>query len=364
LRDVLRSPGVWIVAGLCLVAFGALVMRLFHSVDVSDESFYAASAYRFALGARPLIDDWSPQQIASLIVSPMVRLHIALFGDTTGLMLTLRVTWLAMMCGAGATMWAALRGVVRPWTAFLAAAATIPFVPFAIMSPSYNTMAVAGIMVGVAGGLAVLTRERALVWSAVSGFGFAFAAAAYPTLAIAGAVALVWLCWHHRERIGPFLLGALIIVLPLAIVLIPDRQGIQATLAYIAALGHYGGSLSKLFVIAGKAVMFYARQPSFYFTAGCALWVVWRRRSLPDWVPLSACLLSLLVVHTGPGYKEPMAAALMLTAALTWLPWRSRSGTDAVRDRALRWSLLIGLLVGALAAYSSNNGFEIGRAHV
>jgi hypothetical protein len=351
---------VWAVAAVCVAALAALVLRLFHSVDVTDEAFYAASAYRFALAARPLLDDWSPQQLAALLTSPIVRLHLALVGDTTGLMLTLRFAYLAMMSAAGAVMWAALRRVVRPWIALLAVVASIVLVPFTIPAPSYNTIAIAGVMVGCAGGIGVLTRKDGRPWAAVSGFGFALAAVAYTTVAVAGVVALVWLTWRRRERILPFVGGALLVAVPLAVVLVPCLGGLRQTLAYSLAMAGYGGNAPKLLRIASAAAAFLIRQPAFYATAACTAWAIARRRAVPRWVPLALSALAMIVIGVPTTTAALFAAAMMLTTSLVWARWRSATdgeGDDRDRERVARWVVGIGFAAGAIFAYTSTNGF-------
>ena len=349
----------WAVAAVCVAAVVALVLRLLHSVDVTDEAFYAASAYRFALGARPLLDDWSPQQLAALVTSPIVRLHLAIVGDTTGLMLTLRFAYLAMMSAAGAVTWAALRRIVRPWIALLAVVATVVLVPFTIPAPSYNTIAIAGVMVGCAGGIGVLTRRDGRVWAAVSGFGFALAAVAYTTMAVAGVVALVWLTWRRRDHILPFVGGALAVAVPLAIVVVPCLGGLRQTLAYSLAMSGYGGDTSKLLRIASSASAFLIKQPAFYAVAACVAWARWPGRRLPSWVPLALCALSVVVFGVPGTTAALFAAAAVLIASLSWVAWRSAPGDDEEGGRAsvARWVVGIGFVTGGLFAYTSTNGF-------
>ena len=353
------SLRVWAVAAVCAAALVALVLRLLHSVDVTDEAFYAASAYRFALGARPLLDDWSPQQLAALVVSPVVRLHLAIAGDTTGLMLTLRFAYLAMMSAAGAVTWAALRRVVRPWIALLAVVATIVLVPFTIPAPSYDTIAIAGVMLGCAGGIGVLTRRDGRPWAAVGGFGFALAAVAYTTVAVAGVVALVWLTWRRRELILPFVGGALAVAVPLAIVVVPCLGGLRQTLAYSLAMSGYGGNTSKLLGIASSASAFLIKQPAFYAVAACVAWTRWPGRTLPSWVPLSLCPLSVVVFGVPGTTAALFAAAMLLIASLAWVAWRPVHGDeeDGGRERVARWVAGIGFVAGGIFAYTSTNGF-------
>ncbi len=56
-----RSLAARLALALALVALGMTAWRLqFGSVDLSDEAWYLAQPYRFALGDRPFVDEVHP----------------------------------------------------------------------------------------------------------------------------------------------------------------------------------------------------------------------------------------------------------------------------------------------------------------
>ena len=168
-----------------LAAVGALTyVRLYYGVDLTDESFYIAVPYRFALGARPLIDETNiVPQTPALLLYPFVKLWQSLIG-LEGIVLYARHLHLLFSGTVALALFLSLRRILgdRPLSAVLAGSA-IAFVPFGIHALSYNTFAsgffAAGCFLGAAwlwGG-----SRRSLV---AAGTAHGLAIFAYPTFAI------------------------------------------------------------------------------------------------------------------------------------------------------------------------------------
>src|SRR6266481_8410426 len=127
---------------LVVLCLGALAMaiaawkRLSYGVDFTDEAFYAAMPYGFALGNHPFVDEHTVQQTAAVLVTPLVRAH----RTNEGLVLFLRRGWLALALLTAWTAFASLRKLVPLEAAIAAAIVPIAFIPFSIPSLSYNTM--------------------------------------------------------------------------------------------------------------------------------------------------------------------------------------------------------------------------------
>ena len=70
------APPPLFATAVAVVAVVALVFawrRLFLGTDLSDEGFYVAVPYRFALGARPFVDEMNILQTAALFSVPFVK---------------------------------------------------------------------------------------------------------------------------------------------------------------------------------------------------------------------------------------------------------------------------------------------------
>lgn len=162
-----------------------LAWRLTRGVDFEDESYYAI-----------FIDDWlkggihssallALHQTAALIVYPAAWLYTGLVGSHTGLMLFLRGLFLLGNALAASCWFTFLRRTGFHGSAWAAAAAVLAFIPFGLPAPSYNTLGLQGLSVGLtafgAAQFAEYVRAR-WAWSVVSALGWAVATVAYPSL--------------------------------------------------------------------------------------------------------------------------------------------------------------------------------------
>src|SRR4051794_36130681 len=98
----------------CIIAFVLFyaIIRLFRGVDFTDEAYYTAVAFRFALGDQPFVDQILVQQTAFLLFTPLVWLFHWLTGGTQGLVLFLRVMTLAFNISVAAVVYRVLRRAV------------------------------------------------------------------------------------------------------------------------------------------------------------------------------------------------------------------------------------------------------------
>ena len=83
----------------CIAAFSfALLWRVFHGFDWSDDSYYSAIVYRLILGDSLFQDCWDIHQLSALIPFPVFWIYIKIFG-TTGIILFSRIIYVLFISG-------------------------------------------------------------------------------------------------------------------------------------------------------------------------------------------------------------------------------------------------------------------------
>lgn len=330
-----------------------LFLRLGHGVDVTDEAYYAALAYRFALGGRPLVDEWGATQASAWIVSPLVRGYLALAGGQSGLVMFLRTCWFAGALAVAATAWRAWRPVFGSPIALAAAVATAAIVPFAITTLSYSTIAVASLAAGIACGARALEDEDGRIWALTSGALFGLAVAAYPTMALVAVAAGAFLLLRRRRLLLRWMLGLLATGAAMAASLASFVSGLADAIAYNRAIAAYAGGVGKLATVALDAARFYAWQPAFWVALAVFGWCVVRRAPFPRGAGAILLVLSLLVLRGDPLYRGQYVASLFVPiAAGAWLLGRKGDNTPA-----LSWAFTVAAAAAVTMAYTSSTGF-------
>lgn len=254
--QVARSRlGAWSAMLLTTVAAIALAastwQRLAYGVDFTDEAFYAALAYEFSIGNTPFVDEYAIQQTASILSTPLVRLH----GASEGLILFIRRAWLLLTLMTAAVVALAL-APLRGWNAAVAAALIpIAYIPFAIPSLSYNTLGTLLLTTGLFAVMASLSRTGApSAWSAAAVLALAACSFAYPTMLPAALTACAALAIAHarssdnRRRVlaSMFATGSLCTLVVAAFSLHIGADAFERALSFQRAFGVQAGGLQKL----------------------------------------------------------------------------------------------------------------------
>ncbi len=65
---------------LYFILFSALIVRAFFGVDWTDESYYAASAYRILLGDPVFDGSWDIHQLSAILEAPFLWMSTQLSG--------------------------------------------------------------------------------------------------------------------------------------------------------------------------------------------------------------------------------------------------------------------------------------------
>ncbi|MCR5373146.1 MAG: hypothetical protein K6E41_06720 [Solobacterium sp.] len=136
---------IWIAVFLAVLA--VQIWKAHRGPGYTDEHFYLAVADRIARGDAMLYDLWDIGQLMAFFTFPLVKLYRAFFGGTQGIVLAFRLVYTAMTMGIGAGIYLKFRKDT-PWSV-LASAIFMLYTPFNIMAPSYNTLAIGFLMIGL-----------------------------------------------------------------------------------------------------------------------------------------------------------------------------------------------------------------------
>lgn len=351
-----------------LLAIGVTAWRIFYGVDFIDESLYAAESYRFALGARPFMDLIDTHQLASLLVAPYVWLHVRLFGDTTGIMLSLRVLWLVMDAITTYVWYRLLSGMMDRRLAMLACVVSFSFIPYMIPAPSFNTLPVFFESSALALICFALTGRLKAWVLALAGVLLGVATFAYPTLVVAALFAVAGVWWLTRSWRQPLLVaggGALVAVVG-ALALLPFASGVPALLEQSRAAAPLygwlgaGGIWGKVGHLALREAEWGAKHLSLYLAAVAA--VVSRiRRSVPWWLPVAVVASLPLATPAVVAFYDVrtliIATSIMVAAAIVLVGRREPLERFGEGYRPLVFALMFGLVAGVVFAFTSSQGF-------
>ena len=335
----------------------ATFIRLHFGIDFSDESYYIAMARRFALGDRPLIDEFSPHQSAALLPALFVWLRGRLVPDAGGLVLYTRLLYF----GFGLLIWRelhrSLRGPFGAQAALLAGGLYTAFVPFNIPNLSYNTLGCGCFTLGCF--VAARATLGAAGRGALAGAGLmqGLAVLAYPTLLLP--VSLWWAALAvvtTRGRAAKALTTLAGVALPLVIAVLvlqkPTREEWQLFLRGATSIKAGEFPLRKLALIVTMAWESYSWKAIVVPAAlGCVM-VVRSRWKHRGW---GAALLPLALLPVARDAPELHANGFLLGLGLV-APFLMPAFSKA-RERVLVATIwLPAMVAGMTTAWTSTNG--------
>lgn len=331
-------------------------LRLFFGVDFTDESFYVAMPYRFALGDVPLRDEQNLGQLAGVLILPFVRLYLQVMGGSDGIVLYVRHLHLIFTALVGIAVYLAVRPALGRGHALLAGALCLAFVPFNIHSLSYNTMGSGLLTVGCF--LALHGGGGRARWG-LAGLAHGLAILVYPTLApVAVVFPAVLFATEERSRrkhlIGAYLAGGLLAaMIPAWLAFQAGFDAVRALPAYLAGFQTAGGGLDKVW--AGIATFAHNVPQPGLLLAGMAVLAVWnllRPRPLRWLLPL----LPLLLLGW---WREPNGTdnLLVISAVALLGPFVYPLVRDlAFGRRVMRYVWTPSFVAGLITLWSSTNG--------
>lgn len=201
---------------IVLVVVGAMLDRMRFGIDFTDEAFYVALPFRFALGDRPFIDELNVTQTGALLLYPFVKAYVSVKGGASGIFLFIRVLYVFFFGAVGWTTFTLASKLIPRPAALLLGAACVCFMPYGIPGLSYNTLSAGlltiGLCLAVSGLLGKLPPPRihrdTLFWAGVT---HAAAALAYPSVVVAtvptAAAILALATGRRRGAVGRYALG-------------------------------------------------------------------------------------------------------------------------------------------------------------
>lgn len=129
----------YIILGLSVLL---LLWRSLYGFCWSDEAFYLGITNRFYQGDIPLMDEWHPSQLQSLINVPFYALYIAITGSTDGVYLFFRIFYVILEGLTAVFTYKLLKKSASSFTSLLIAMFVLYYTHLNIATTSYYTISV------------------------------------------------------------------------------------------------------------------------------------------------------------------------------------------------------------------------------
>ncbi|MCS5637582.1 MAG: hypothetical protein NZ990_13755 [Myxococcota bacterium] len=180
----------------------AVYARLFYAVDLTDDAFYTALPYSFALGHRPLADELAAHQFAGILLLPLFKAYLGLVGSHTGIVLFARHLYFGASLAAALVARHTLSATFGSRAGSFAGALALAYIPFLLPALSYNAIACLAMLAGTMLLAAACMPGKGPSWLVGGTACVATASFAYPPVIIAAAMALgltLAAFWRVRE---------------------------------------------------------------------------------------------------------------------------------------------------------------------
>jgi len=182
----LKSKLPHIISVIILVLMAALLIsRSQFGLDWSDETYYSAMTYTNLMSGG-IFQNMHLLSFWPLILGPLVDLYIIVAGNTSGIILFLRICYILFTLGLSIYLYKTAVKVVTPWVAFIVSAILLIFIPVNIPTLSYNSIVILMTL------LSILLINNGITGNKISyfhiilsGFCFGIAVVSYPTILIA-----------------------------------------------------------------------------------------------------------------------------------------------------------------------------------
>lgn len=177
-----------IFIGLFLAVACFLFWKCQYGMANMDEGFHLAMPYRLYQGDALFTEEWHLAQMSAFLSLPPVGLYVTLRGSTEGLVLFIRCVCTAAQCLVALFLYFRLRRL--SWAgAVCACLSFMLYIPYAIMSLSYNSMAYMSLVLCAA--LLIPDEKNRKSFYVLAGICYAAAVLCSPYLAAAFAVYLL-----------------------------------------------------------------------------------------------------------------------------------------------------------------------------
>ena len=349
--------GSVVVGAIAFIVVALTYARMYFGADFTDQAYYVVVPYRFALGARPFIDETAPQQTAGLLVFPFISAYHAVFG-VSGIILFARHLHFLFSVAVASCVYLGLRPFARTRAeGFLPSLIPIAFVPFNLPDLSYNNLASGFFVAGCFLGLRSLATQGSAA-IATAGLAHGLAIFVYPTFVLPALVyvsILTLLGVPPRRRIlVSYAVGVVIPVAALVAVFAhAGLDNIRNVFTNARDFSNEGGSLGKALRIAGEAATIGWRAPLGLLALAAAIGS-WRYR--PRLAALLLWVIPLLLVPLTFVRRDYGSLYYVMIYGMLALPLYVLRRHDAT-TRRLFLAIWPAAFVGGLApAWSSANG--------
>ena len=349
---------------LTFITVGVSFARLRLGVDLQDEPYAIALAYRFVRGSIPLVDENSVFQLSALLTYPFFRAFYSITGSSAGIVYFSRLLYLGFSVAlAGITFCSFRRKLDWPW-ALLIALVCVAQMPGGVPFLGYNALGAGFFTIGLLIGFSRARPAPASTWAASAAAHF-LAVWSYPPLLIAVlatfALRMVWEERGRRKRAAAIFCGC---SLGLALVgigwlthLHPER--LMDVIRFARIDPSKGGGLHKFGSI-GYRLLLSVPHPGFAVPLLSALAILTRyRRSTGLAIPILLALLPIWLF--GGPLRAPQAVVMSFALMGPYLFWFTARGP---RDRDLLITVWApSFLAGIITAFTSSNSapnFSIG----
>jgi hypothetical protein len=339
-----------------LVVVVSCWQRIQLGVELTDEAFPTALAYRFALGDRPFLDEMAAGQTPAVFLWPLVWLYVKIAGSSHGIVLFARCLFFAFGAGtAGVVFWVLRRYLLWP-AALIVALLCVVYVPFTIAAPNYNALGMDFFTMGSFLCLRAATEasfRRPAYWAGIC---LGLGVLAYPTYA--PAVLLLVGCTALTRSSGRLASSALVIGGGLTVVLLVAPVFLRAGLGAVHASFAYAASITprpKLKLVEVMLDWWKGSPVTALLVPALAVGVAGLRRQ-PQWALWCAPLAAF---GAASAFGESTYTSTLLVILYTGLfapVWLLVVGDSPFLRAAFRVIWWPSVLAGLLTGYSSSNG--------
>lgn len=290
-----RKNDIIFAAGILILAVFSF-WRARYGADAYDEAFYLTIPYRMIKGDVLFLNEWHGSQLSAFLLYPFVRLYLALFKSTDGIIQWFRYTYTFVNAAVSCLAYSRLRrfggsAVVGVLIYYL-------FVPYNISALSYNSM---GYMFILLSSVFFATNfDGKKIIYLISGVFFACAVLCQPTLvaffAIAFVAVIVYSAFKKDTEYlkigGMFSVGCAIPALPVAAYLLIKIKisDIISSIGMITSDPEHDYTFAESLL---NAFYSYYRKPYFIavgcaFVAMLALALILKKKGKPIYFPIAA----------------------------------------------------------------------------
>lgn len=188
-----------IIVFLYTLIFCAIVYRLLHGIEITDEALYVAEGYIVTNGATPYVDMWFHASGFALLNAPFVWFYVFMTGSTAGIILYFRVIGLLIRLTIVMLACIIMKPHMKAKITALWLLTFVAFVPYSIITMSYGTWSLTlFLMASISLTHAVLSKNKKILFGIITGFFMALTILCYPTMIITGVI-LIGLIFTYEQ---------------------------------------------------------------------------------------------------------------------------------------------------------------------